>query len=471
MSLLVSPARRWRSRPPTSQVGHGAPTLGSTAPPAAQTTSPVSPSRPSGDQPAHRRSPLLVRLGALLALALAASMLVVPPVTPAGAAEVRRITLPIHADHADRVEWTDTYGAPRGGGRSHIGVDMLGEKMIPLVAARSGTITWGRFDNGGGSILKIRDDEGWEYQYIHLNNDSPGTDNGAAACTEVFSARLCGALDGDRFRSGTTVTEGEVIAYLGDGGNAEHTRPHLHFEIYRPSGGGTVPINPTPSVDAALDRLGGGSAPSGPPPVAAPGEDGFTDHLWYRLNGRRPTGSERAAFDAAVASDGIWAALADKVANGNSATSIDRLYLVFFERYPDADGIRYWLDKVGDGHRLEDVAEWFALSAEFEARYGGVDFATFVDRLYLDVLGRSPDENGKRYWLDKLDAGEVNRGTIVVYFAQSGEMRDLTRHRNEIVALTLLRDGTVPDAGAVSSWTGQRSSTDLGPAIASWFPS
>jgi hypothetical protein len=412
-----------------------------------------------------------VRLVAALVLALAASAVVAPPTTsPASAAaQVRPITLPIHADSVDRVGWRDTYGAPRGGGRSHIGVDMLGAKMIPLVAVRDATVTWGRFDNRSGSLIRLRDADGWEYQYIHLNNDTPGTDDGGASCSQVFSSRLCNAIEGGKFRSGTTVSEGEVIGYLGDSGNAEHVRAHLHFEIYRPSGDGTVAINPTPSVDAAKDRIANGPTPSGPPPQAAPGADGFGDHLWYRINGRRPSTSERAGFASAVAADGVWAAFADVVARDNAATAIDRLYLAFFQRHPDAAGIRYWSEKTGEGHRLEDVAEWFAMSEEFKARYANVDFSTFVDRLYTDVLGRPPDEKGKKYWLDRLAAGNVDRGTIVVQFTQSPEMRSLTAHRNEVIAVSLVADGSVPSQAAIDAWAAQRSSTGLDQAIAAWF--
>ncbi|MDH3681079.1 MAG: DUF4214 domain-containing protein [Acidimicrobiia bacterium] len=411
-------------------------------------------------------------LTGLVAVALLAATLVASPLTLADAAEIRAMTLPIHPDRVDDVYWSDTYGAPRGGGRGHIGVDMMGEKMIPLLAVRSGTVTWGRFNNARGSILRIRDADGWEYQYIHLNNDSPGTDDGSASCTETFSARLCAAIVNGRFASGTRVTEGEIIGYMGDGGNAEHTRPHLHFEVYKPSGSGSVPINPTASVDAARRRLAESpGTTAGPPPRVAPGDAGFVDHVWFQLHGRRPTTSERAVFESEIAADGVWSALAGHLDSTTTAATVDRLYLAFFHRYPDVDGLQHWVQALGSGREPEEVAEWFADSDEFRARYHGVDFGVFLDRLYLDVLGRQPDQDGKAFWLDELESGAITRGTIVVQFTESLELKDLSAHRNELVALSLVKDGAVPSATELSAWSQLRASASVAAAAASWYSS
>ncbi|MEL7155062.1 MAG: DUF4214 domain-containing protein [Actinomycetota bacterium] len=418
----------------------------------------------------ERRRSLLPLLLALALVAGALSWIDGLALQEAEAATVRRITLPIHRDHVDRMRWSDTFGAPRSGGRSHIGVDMLGPKMVPMVAARSGVISWGRYNNARGSILTIEDDDGWKYTYIHLNNDTPGTDDGAATCAETFSARLCTLVESDGdFRRGVRVTEGEVIGYVGDGGNAEWTAPHLHFEIAQPlPGGGHVDINPTPSVDAALARLRGGAV-ADPPPRVAPGQSGFEDHLWYRLHGRYPSSDEEAAFDAAVARDGVWGALAAELDAGSTASMVDRLYLAFFQRYPDTEGIEYWINTRAQGYAMEDIAEWFAESDEFQARYAGTPFGVFLDRLYTDVLGRSPDADGKAYWLDLLQRGEVTRGTIVVYFTESAEMHGLTGQRNELVALTLLAEGRAPTAADVAAWSSLRSSKDRAGALADWY--
>jgi hypothetical protein len=429
---------------------------------------------PYADPQSSRRLSSSTTLALLIATSALVSSFVTPASPGAEAAEVRPITLPIHRDRIADVHWTDTFGAPRGGGRSHIGVDMLGPKMVPLVAARSGTVTWGRLDNSRGSILRIRDDQGWEYQYIHLNNDTPGTDDGQAQCTDTFSARLCTYIDGNGdFADGVRVSEGEIVAFLGDGGNAEWTASHLHFEVYKPvPGGGTQAINPTPSVDAARARaLGGGGGVESGPPVAAPGDAGFVDHVWFRLHGRSPTSAEREAFAAEVAASGIWPALAEEIDAESTASVIDRLYLAFFLRYPDSDGIRYWIGVRASGYAVEEIAEWFAESNEYQTRYEGTSFSQFLDQLYADVLDRPPDQSGKAYWLDLLERGVVTRGTIVVYFTESTEMKLISVHRNEIVALSLVKNGTAPTDAEVEAWEAMRASQSTVDALTDWYQS
>ena len=429
--------------------------------------------------------PLLPRVPrwvvALIVLAVGASL--APAGGPVAAAEVRGFTLPIQADQTAKVHWTDTYGAPRGGGRTHLGVDMLGVKMVPLVAVRSGTIVWGKFDNAGGNYMRLRDDEGWEYQYIHLNNDNPNSDDGKASCDEAFSAKICATVGANgRLAIGTRVSEGEVIGYLGDSGNAETTSPHLHFEVYKPNGsGGVDSINPTPSVDAALAKLKGSppppaspvaaapKLPPAPPPAATPGQPGFADHLWYQVAGRMPTTAERSAFDAEAATNGLWSAVATRVNDTSNAATVDRLYHAFFLRYPDTDGLRYWVGVRGSGQSVQKVADGFAVSDEFRLRYPGTDFGAFIDQIYRNVLGREPDTAGRDYWLAQLSSRKVTRGTVVASFSESQEMRNITGWRNELAALQLVKAGAAPTADDEARWTTLRQASSLPDAIAAWY--
>ena len=62
--------------------------------------------------------------------------------------------------------------------------------MRPLVAAVDGTVREIVYDNASGNRVVVQDDEGWFYVYLHLNNDTPGTDDRQATRDQVFAAGL-----------------------------------------------------------------------------------------------------------------------------------------------------------------------------------------------------------------------------------------------------------------------------------------
>ncbi len=396
-----------------------------------------------------------------VALVLAAFILTgfAPGLTPAAQADsIPEITLPIHVDAVDSVRWTDTWGASRSGGRSHVGVDMLGPKMTPLVAAADGVITWMRHDSVRGNILYLTDDDGWKYIYVHINNDTPGTDDGANRFEEAFAPGI---------ERGARVSAGQVIAYMGDSGNAEWTVSHLHFEVVDPSGRN---LNPAPIVDAARERALR-VVPEIDPSLVAPFEslESLADGLYQTAHGRRADNAELQALAASLANDGLSASLATVITPTSPAASLDRIYEAYFLRPADTTGFNYWMDRYRNGATLGAIAEEFARSREFENRYGDSRFSEFLDQLYVDVLGREPDDAGKAYWLDLLERGRVSRGTIVVYFTQGDEMINQTRERSELTILSLLFTEQTPSRQQTEDWEALRSSTDLRASVRAFY--
>ena len=116
------------------------------------------------------------------------------------------------------VAFGDTWGAPRSGGRTHKGVDMIGPTGTPLLAVVSGFAKPNSSTLGGLGVW-FRGSDGNSYFYAHL----------------------------DSYGQLGNVSAGTVIGYMGDTGNAKYSTPHLHFEIH-PGGGGA--INPYPTVRA-----------------------------------------------------------------------------------------------------------------------------------------------------------------------------------------------------------------------------
>ncbi len=133
--------------------------------------------------------------------------------------------------------WGDTWGAPRSGGRTHKGADIFADKGTPVVAAAAGTVTQIGVGERAGRYIYITHDDGWRTLYIHLDNDTPGTDDGL------------GGAPAPGIAVGVRVEAGDVIDFVGDSGNAEGTPPHLHFELRRPDG---TAINPAPHLRFAV---------------------------------------------------------------------------------------------------------------------------------------------------------------------------------------------------------------------------
>ncbi len=153
--------------------------------------------------------------------------------------EVRDMIFPVLGD----IRYSNDFGAPRVG-HTHAGNDIMGKKHQPLLAAVDGLIRFIAFPEPDyGYAIFLEDKAGYEYWYLHINNDNPGTDDGLGGGMNAYAPDIV---------RGNPVTAGQIIGWMGDSGNAESTASHLHFEIHQPDG--TV-INPFLSLQVA-DRIG-----------------------------------------------------------------------------------------------------------------------------------------------------------------------------------------------------------------------
>ena len=118
----------------------------------------------------------------------------------------------------------------------------------------------------------------------------------------------------------------------------------------------------------------------------------------------------------------------DQVTGLNSDSGqMFRLYNAAFARFPDSDGLNYWISKYSSGENdSRAVAQSFLASAEFSERYGAnVTDEKYVTTLYQNVLGRAPDTSGLNYWLGQLSSGAETRYEALLGFAESAENKAL----------------------------------------------
>jgi len=129
-----------------------------------------------------------------------------------GVVQPGKFVFPVDGPHS----YTDTWGAPRSGGRTHKGTDILAPRGTPVVACVSGVIArTNPWDTGlGGITIWLRGDNGYSYYYAHLDGIASG------------------------IKPGVRVKAGQLLGWVGDTGNADGCY-HLHFEMH-PGGGAAV---------------------------------------------------------------------------------------------------------------------------------------------------------------------------------------------------------------------------------------
>ena len=77
---------------------------------------------------------------------------------------------------------------------------------------------------------------------------------------------------------------------------------------------------------------------------------------------------------------------------------------------------------------MEAISDSFAGSEEFRQRYGALSNETFVNLVYQNILGRSPDSGGYAFWAGELNSGRRTRGQVMIGFSESAEYKGLTGH-------------------------------------------
>lgn len=130
-----------------------------------------------------------------------------------------RVPMPVKGIGVRQI--TDTWGAPRPGGRRHEGQDIFAPRGTPIYSSTEGYV-W-RMGHGqiAGLYLYVVGPGGRRYYYAHLDQFASG------------------------LAEGQKVTSQTLLGTVGNSGNARTTPPHLHFGIYE-KGCGYQAMDPLP---------------------------------------------------------------------------------------------------------------------------------------------------------------------------------------------------------------------------------
>jgi murein DD-endopeptidase MepM/ murein hydrolase activator NlpD len=131
--------------------------------------------------------------------------LVVQPETQITRIE-KPLIIPVAGVRPDQL--LDTFSQSRSEGRTHDAIDIMAPAETPVLAAADGLIQkLFQSERGGTTIYQLSGDQKLIFYYAHL------------------------ARYADGLTEGKQVRQGEVIAYVGDTGNAGAGNYHLHFSV------------------------------------------------------------------------------------------------------------------------------------------------------------------------------------------------------------------------------------------------
>lgn len=100
---------------------------------------------------------------------------------------------------------------------------------------------------------------------------------------------------------------------------------------------------------------------------------------------------------------------------------IQELYVGFFKRIPDANGLEYWIEQHKAGKTVNQIADaFYDAGVQYSSSTGysaTMTSAEFIKIVYANVLGRTgntaPNTTEIDFWNQKLIAGAETRGSVV----------------------------------------------------------
>jgi hypothetical protein len=110
-----------------------------------------------------------------------------------------------------------------------------------------------------------------------------------------------------------------------------------------------------------------------------------------------------------------------KTVSTDTLKSIIELYIAFFNRVPEADGLAYWLGESRRGMSIEAMSETFYRAALMYPNLTGftpsMSTTDFVRVIYKNVLGRdgvtAPSNEEVDYWATEINKGNRSRGGVI----------------------------------------------------------
>lgn len=117
----------------------------------------------------------------------------------------------------------------------------------------------------------------------------------------------------------------------------------------------------------------------------------------------------------------------------NYETTIQQLYVAYFNRPADPGGLAHWQRVIeSQGGSLDIVTAAFASSDEYKKAYAGKTNVEIVNTVYRNLFGRDGEDGGVKFWAGKLDEGAITINDAVTFIAAGAQNDDLVAFGNKV---------------------------------------
>ncbi|MFN9600196.1 MAG: DUF4214 domain-containing protein, partial [Dolichospermum sp.] len=111
---------------------------------------------------------------------------------------------------------------------------------------------------------------------------------------------------------------------------------------------------------------------------------------------------------------------------------VQELYVTLLGRAADIDGRTYWVGKLNTGTSVADVTKEIIASEEAQDKYAGLINSDFVAKLYSNAFGRAADAEGLDYWVGRLNSSTRAAVTLEILGAASDTDRQTLNNKVDV---------------------------------------
>ncbi|GAB1410468.1 hypothetical protein MASR1M90_16220 [Desulfovibrionales bacterium] len=126
-------------------------------------------------------------------------------------------------------------------------------------------------------------------------------------------------------------------------------------------------------------------------------------------------------------------------------STVQKVYIAFFQRPADSEGLRYWAERLdAAGGDLTAIIEAYANAPETTQLYGEINastIATVIGKIYQGLFGRDPDAEGLEFYTKGFTEGRFTPGAIALDILNGAKNEDNAIIANKVKVANTFTEG------------------------------